>query len=1452
MLCFKKGLLIALFVLSIFSCLFLISSCSNENEKTVYDITYYSQGELYNTQSVIAGNLAPQVSPPVPGEPGRVFSHWSLSENGPEYDFSMPVNVNLILYAVWTKSQHNVNFYSDNVIFETVSVAYGESVKKPSDPQPASDGMTFLYWSLTENGEEFDFSQQITGDLSLYAVWAKKQCAVSFYCDGTVFETINVEYGKSAQKPDDPKSEFEGMTFSHWSLTENGESFDFDTPITSDTSLYAVFTSDTPISPSEYIVKFYADDTLIKETSVTEGGKVSFIDVDSQYIPEGKDFLHWSITPNGAAFDFDSIIRQDMNLYAVWKNIQPEEPEPIKYTVLFYVNNVLYKSEEIESGKTLICPEPPESSSGEKIFSHWSKTEFGDPFDTNSKVTADLILYAVFADAYHTVTLIDRNQTKYVKVEHNSLLAEPDSPISTDSKIIFSHWSVSENGAPFDFSSRILSDIKIYAVWVPNEHTVTFNNGEWKTIITVTHGENVKNQEISSLPYEGAVFSHWSKEEYGPAFDFSEPVISDLNLYAVWKPVITYVNGSEKKSYTIEYDSLVTSPKQPDFVPQGKLNHFLHWSAENNGEKEFDFAEKIKKSITLYAVWADFCIMFKNGEDVVDIQYLLSGQTVKKPQLPEPEKGKVFSHWSSMDDAIYSEWDFTSPVYSDDIVYAVWDDVYCNVKFYFNDSLALTKSVKYGEVIVCPESFDIEIPAGHSISYWSTSYGMENEVSQYLFDTTPVTSDISLYAIWKTYKVTLYNTHNSIEQELSIEGGTCYAPDDHYIWVTSLETCSIYDSSIPVQNDITLYAACKLFIRDDNKIGIGSGNSELEVLIVPEGIFSVSGFNYCKIREVRLPSSVERIGLYAFYGCTNLTEINLDNVLIIEDYAFYKSGIQKAELKKSTEIGDKAFYGCESLETVLLSPATILGNDIFYGCTALTEVDLSSLQVMGNNVFYGCSSLTEIVLPESLTTIGYGVFENCVSLQKVILPDNLEIITSGMFKNCSSLSNIELPEAIKEIGDYAFYGCSFESIVILDDILYGKFVYANNSASKIEISPSVSTIGEGWFSGNNITEVVIPDTVEIIGSSAFKDCIYLTDISLPDGLNSIEECAFQGCLALIEIELPVELSFIGNSAFADSGLQKINLNNLNVSFGFGVFAGCQNLNDFVFPTSYYSIEGAFAGMNITSVTIPDEVSEIGAYAFADCKDLKEVYIHDSVNEIGEGAFEGCSSLEYVELPSTLEKINAKVFSRCGIEKITLPDTLKEIGDYAFSKSSLVRISFPNSLMRIGNYAFSGCSSLNDQDLKSDYSELCEIGEGAFENCKRISFVIPEGVTEIKDYTFRGVDIIAFKDHLLPNTIEKIGAYAFEDCIVGGIVLPDSLEEIGEYAFYNAVICNDLSAFRIPKGVTIINKNAFGNAKNYLHKIYVDSESLNTLSANFPWGLSNTTLIFADGSQVEVR
>ncbi len=88
-----------------------------------------------------------------------------------------------------------------------------------------------------------------------------------------------------------------------------------------------------------------------------------------------------------------------------------------------------------------------------------------------------------------------------------------------------------------------------------------------------------------------------------------------------------------------------------------------------------------------------------------------------------------------------------------------------------------------------------------------------------------------------------------------------------------------------------------------------------------------------------------------------------------------------------------------------------------------------------------------------------------------------------------------------------------------------------------------------------------------------------------------------------------------------------------------------------------------------NVTIPDSVTEIGYYAFANCAGLKSVTIPDSVTEIGHSAFKGCT----------------------GLKSVTIPDSVTEIGYYAFAYcTGLKSVTIPNSVTSIGNSAFYGC------------------------------------------------------------------------------------------------------------------------------------------------------------------
>ena len=132
----------------------------------------------------------------------------------------------------------------DGKVITTSEVGDGKTVSKPTNP--TLDGYTFKHWSLTKNGEPYDFSTPVTANLTLYAVWEKNPEPVTTYTvtfvSGEGASTIpsqTVESGKAVIEPSDPT--LSGYTFKHWSLTKNGEAYDFSTPVTANLTLYAVW-----------------------------------------------------------------------------------------------------------------------------------------------------------------------------------------------------------------------------------------------------------------------------------------------------------------------------------------------------------------------------------------------------------------------------------------------------------------------------------------------------------------------------------------------------------------------------------------------------------------------------------------------------------------------------------------------------------------------------------------------------------------------------------------------------------------------------------------------------------------------------------------------------------------------------------------------------------------------------------------------------------------------------------------------------------------------------------------------------------------------------------------------------------------------------------------------------------------------------------------------------------
>ena len=269
-----------------------------------------------------------------------------------------------------------------------------------------------------------------------------------------------------------------------------------------------------------------------------------------------------------------------------------------------------------------------------------------------------------------------------------------------------------------------------------------------------------------------------------------------------------------------------------------------------------------------------------------------------------------------------------------------------------------------------------------------------------------------------------------------------------------------------------------------------------------------------------------------------------------------------------------------------------------------------------------------------------------------------------------------------------------------------------DTASNIELGSCVTKIGNGAFSGFNITEIEFPENLQIIGNSAFTNCTSLTSIDMPNSVTSIGERAFQQCSGLTSIDIPSGVTSIASYAFLScSGLKKITVNAATPpSLGSNVFNGstCMIYVPFSSYDAYLSTYWSPYKDRITYEGAPYKVrfGGLDEEMFVTCNSSTTI----NASDVNTKYFSGTTSTTFGECVTA---IGTSGFSSGGVKSlgdIVFSDSITSIGSYAFSRVSATSLSLNEGLETIGNGAFYYFNCNQPLELPST---ITSIGANAF-------------------------------------------------------------------------------------------------------------------------------------------
>lgn len=415
--------------------------------------------------------------------------------------------------------------------------------------------------------------------------------------------------------------------------------------------------------------------------------------------------------------------------------------------------------------------------------------------------------------------------------------------------------------------------------------------------------------------------------------------------------------------------------------------------------------------------------------------------------------------------------------------------------------------------------------------------------------------------------------------------------------------------------------------------------------------------------------------------------------------------------------------------------------------------------IIGNSMFYQCKNLTSITLPQSARKIEMYAICGCDGLTELSIP--CPVVEDLAIQNCKNLERVQLGDAVEKFDGGNLTGCPVLSTITVhenntkfvadDGVLYSndkktlvKYPMGKSSLSYV-IPNSVTSIGKNAFSYSSVEDIVLPESLKTIGSSAFTNCKTLKGINLPNSLNKIGYMAFWGCRSIMSITIPSEMSEIESYLFYDCvNLRECSIGRSVTTIASDAFTNCTTLQKYYVDEEnpkYTAKNGVLYSKDMSSLVrcplayyteefrVPDGISVIRSGALDGCKNIGKVVLPESVTEIGSSAFIDCS-MSSINLPNSISSIGNMAFWGCkALESITLPKKLEVIDDnLLYNCSGLKYLFIPANVKSIGSDAFYGCKNITVIESKITDVESVDVDFSSYLNAYSPFRSIPDTCT----------------------------------------------------------------------------------------------------------------------------